>query len=51
MDEALALYLQIVPAADAHENLAIVLEARGDVGGAARERMLAAESRTRERPR
>jgi Flp pilus assembly protein TadD len=47
MDEALALYLQVVPEAEAHENLAIVLESRGDLTGAAKERMLAAESRTR----
>ncbi len=36
-DEALAIYLQILPVADAHHNVAVLAESRGDAERAARE--------------
>ena len=43
--EALALYEQILPRPDAHDNLAILCQARKDLDRAARERARAAELR------
>ena len=50
MDEALALYLQVVSEADAHDNLAVVAEARGDAKRAEIERQAALAIRAREKP-
>jgi len=50
LEEARALYLQVIPPADAHHNLAIVCEARGDERAAERERALEAEIRSRGAP-
>ncbi|HVS10176.1 MAG TPA: tetratricopeptide repeat protein [Planctomycetota bacterium] len=50
LEEARALYLQVIPPADAHHNLAIVCEARGDARAAERERALEAQLRSRGAP-
>jgi len=51
MDEALALYMQVLSPADAHHNLGVLLTSRGDPEGAAREYALAEELQSRERKR
>lgn len=40
-DEALSVYLEVIPAADAHYNVAVLLEARGETERAAEEFLIA----------
>ena len=43
-DEALSLYEQVIPILDAHHNLAVISEVRGDDDRAAKERASAGEA-------